>query len=396
MTKRIVFCADGTWNGPEEKTRVDAIEDNDEHGEPDAQITNVVKLYANLAGAPTPETLTLHQEQERVLIDRNGKTAQVAKYIHGVGDSSNVLKKVLGGVLGMGVIARVVRGYTFVSRYYDPGDEICITGFSRGAYTARALGGMISSVGLLNRAEYDATDKKEAYRLGLAAWCKHKGVTLGDAGRLTDIANRLLSFVAGFYARQLPKNGLIENVPIKCVAVWDTVGSLGIPIYAADGRYDVFRFSDAALSPKVERGFHAMAIDELRADFPVTRWVDRIGVKQVWFAGAHSDVGGGYAPDECGLSDVALDWLMRQLHEVGVLFTTPLPHAPNTGSANQAIHQPWAKFPFNTLLQDPRQVLATDIIHDSVLTRWQSGNSYRPAALGAFAQAGLGALRHEP
>jgi uncharacterized protein (DUF2235 family) len=395
MAKRIVFCADGTWNGPEEQTRVNAIDDNDEHGEPDAQITNVVKLFANLAGAATPETLSLHNEQERVLVDRGGTTVQVVKYMHGVGDSSNVIKKVLGGVFGMGVVARVVRGYTFVSRFYEPGDEIYITGFSRGAYTARALGGMIAGVGLLNRATYDPTDKKEAYRLGLAAWCKHKGVSLGNAGKLTDIADRLLNFVAGFFARELPKDGLIANVQIKCVGVWDTVGSLGIPVYAADGRYDVFRFTDTALSPKVERGFHAMAIDELRADFPVTRWDERVGVRQVWFAGAHSDVGGGYAPDECGLSDVALDWMMRQLHEVGVLLTTPLTHVPDIAHASQSVHEPWAKFPFSTLLHDPRQVRASDIIHDTVVSRWQAGASYRPAALRAFAQTGLGALLHE-
>jgi uncharacterized protein (DUF2235 family) len=395
MAKRIIFCADGTWNGPEEETNVNAIDDDDAHGEPDAQITNVVKLFANLAGSPTSETLALHEEQERVLFAPAGKTVQVAKYMHGVGDSSNAIKKVLGGVFGLGVIARIVRGYTFISRHYEPGDEIHITGFSRGAYTARALGGLISGVGLLNRATYDANDKKEAYRLGLAAWCRNKSVALNGAGKLTDLANNVIGFVAGMFARQLPKDGLIENVPIKSIAVWDTVGSLGIPVYAADGRFDVFRFTDTALSPKVQRGFHAMAIDELRADFPVTRWDDRIGIRQVWFAGAHSDVGGGYAANECGLSDLALDWVMRQLHEVGVLFSTPLTHVPNTQQGDAQLHEPWAKFPFSKLLRDAREVRPTDFIHESVLNRWTGDARYRPAALKAFAMSGLTGLRRE-
>jgi uncharacterized protein (DUF2235 family) len=138
------------------------------------------------------------------------------------------------------------------------------------------------------------------------------------------------------------------------VAVWDTVGSLGIPAYAADKRFDVFRFVDAKLSTKVQHGFHAMAIDELRADFPVTAWDSRAGVKQVWFVGAHADVGGGYTPQESRLSDIALEWTMKQLAEVGV------PRAP-------------------------RQVTSTDTIHDSVLRRWQADASYRPQALAAVA-----------
>src|SRR6185369_297540 len=176
MPKRIVFCADGTWNGPEQQTGVTPIDSADDHGELNgAKVTNVVKLFANLAG----------------------RVVQIAKYIHGVGDSNSFLKKAMGGMFGMGVIARIVRGYTFISRNYEPGDEIHIAGFSRGAYTARALAGLIASVGLLNRAHYDPTDKNEAYRLGIAAWCKSKNATLSGAGKLTDLANHLLNFVGG-------------------------------------------------------------------------------------------------------------------------------------------------------------------------------------------------------
>jgi hypothetical protein len=299
---------------------------------------------------------------------------------------------VLGGVFGMGVIARVVRGFTFISRHYDPGDEIHITGFSRGAYTARALAGMISSVGLLNRATYDPNNKEDAYRLGIEAWCKSKGVTLSGAGKLTEVANHLLNFVAGFVAQRLPSNALIPDVPIKAVAVWDTVGSMGIPVYAAAKRFDVFRFADTKLSIRAEHGIHAMAIDELRADFPVTRWDDRPGVKQVWFLGAHADVGGGYPSNEAGLSDIALDWMMRQLSGLGVRLATPLTHTPDTKHVDQAVHKPWAKLPFSKLVHTPRTVLATDIIHDSVLRRWEADAGYPAGSAPRVQTAGSGGL----
>ena len=384
MPKRIVFCADGTWNGPEQQTGVSAIDGDDEHGElPKSSVTNVVKLFANLAGRVTPETLALQNEQEKVLLNSDGSMAQVAKYLHGVGNSSNLLIKLLGGTLGVGVICRIVRGYTFISRHYTPGDEIHIVGFSRGAYTARALAGMIARVGLLNPKSYDPQNKEQAYRLGVAAWCKSKGVTL-QGGKLTDLATHFLNFVQSFFASQLRADALIPDIKIKSVAVWDTVGSMGIPLYAGDARYDLFRFTDTKLSSQIHNGFHAMAIDELRIDFPVTRWDDRQGIRQVWFAGAHSDVGGGYAPAESGLSDIGLDWMMKQLTEAGVSFATPLTYNP-TGKFDQAIHAPWKQPPFDLLKTSPRQVQPGDSIHDSALERWRKLAAYRPVAMAAWA-----------
>ena len=123
MPKRIVFCADGTWNGPESQTGVAPMDAGDENGElQGAKVTNVVKLFANLAGRVTPQTMTMRDEQEKLLPDAAGATVQVAKYIHGVGDSDSFLKKAMGGMFGMGVIARIVRGYTFISRHYDAGE----------------------------------------------------------------------------------------------------------------------------------------------------------------------------------------------------------------------------------------------------------------------------------
>ena len=393
--KNIIFCADGTWNGPQDKTNASVFDDIDNNGElAENKITNVVKLFSNLEGGVTTETRMLHNEQEKVFYDKNGKLLQVSKYIHGVGDSTNPLIKYLGGGLGMGIIKRIIRGYTFISRYYEPGDQIYIIGFSRGAYTARALAAMIAKVGLLNRKTYNPNNKLDAYRLGLAAWSKSKSVALHDVGLLSDIASGVINFVQGFFAKTLPDNGLIPDVPIKGVAVWDTVGALGIPQYAGDSRYDLFKFVDTKLSDKIEFGFHGMAIDEFRGDFAVTRWDTRHNIDQVWFVGAHSDVGGGYSNDECHLSDQALGWMMKKLSNIGVTFIAPLIHQfscqPNL---SQPIHRPWEKFPFSSLPSAARLVEANDVLHSSVLWRWGNDLAYRPEAMKGFASIGLGQFK---
>jgi uncharacterized protein (DUF2235 family) len=396
MAKRIIFCADGTWNGPPAQTGVSALDDSDTHGEVKGDAcTNVFKLFANLAGQDTLDTIRLSHEQERVLRDAAGNTVQVAKYIHGVGDSRNPLLRMLGGVFGMGVISRVVRGYTFISRSYEPGDEIHIIGFSRGAYTARALAGMIANVGLLDPSAYDPADKDEAYRLGIAAFARSKNTSLGGTKRWTSLANTFIGFVQNIIASRLPDNALRPNVPIKSVAVWDTVGSMGIPKYAGDERVDILRFTDNKLSAKVERGFHAMAIDELRRDFPVLPWEPRGGVEQVWFVGAHSDVGGGYDTAGSYLSDVALAWMMSKLAKLGVVFSAPLMHEPDPQPLGGPWHTPWLDPPFEHFPEVARRVDATDTLHASVLQRWNAAGAdpYRPLAMRAFAQHGLNAFR---
>jgi uncharacterized protein (DUF2235 family) len=383
MAKQIIFCADGTWNGPENETGKSVADGDDKAGELSGDtVTNVVKFFSNLAGRPTPETAMLHDEQEKVLLDASGTVVQIAKYLHGVGDSRNAAMKVLGGVFGVGVIARIVRGYTFISRHYQPGDSIHILGFSRGAYTARALAGMIGRVGLLNPARYDVNDKDEAYRRGVAAWRRSKGITLSGKTKITALANRFLDFIESFIARgDLTDADLIVNVPVKSVAVWDTVGSMGVPLYLSDKRYDVFQFTDTKLSDKVENGFHAMAIDEQRLDFPVTQWERRAGVEQVWFVGAHADVGGGYAEQESRLSDVALEWLMQKVGGVGVRLATPLTRIPNCQCGAQQIHMPWEKSPFKLLPKSHRKPTTEDTFHASVVQRWKLDASYRPKAL---------------
>ncbi len=337
MPKTIIFCADGTWNNPTQD------EDDDHSVDP----TNVYKLFVCLDGEPTADSMCAADEQEKFLV-KDGVTLQAAKYIHGVGDSRNAIVKLLGGAFGAGVIKRVVRGYTFISRNYDPGDEIHIVGFSRGAYTARALAGLIASQGLL--AKPLTADQEKAYRKGAEAWYRYRNSSLAhkpDAlAHLAEIVSNLPAFLS---SDALTGADLVAVNRMATVAVWDTVGAMGFPKFSGDNtRVDAFKFADTNLSAKVRRGLHAVAVDEKRVDFMPTLWDAAENVTQVLFPGAHSDVGGGYPTKngESGLSNGALMWMIALMRENGVLFSDKPSISIAPDPAGTA-HKPWKKPPFN-------------------------------------------------
>ena len=393
MGKTIVFCADDAWNGPGEATDVEFHADAESRPVTGA-VTNVVKLYANLAGTPTADSVGHRKEQEKVATDAVERVTAIAKYVHGVGDARDPALDVFAGVFGGAVLARIVRGYTFVSRNHEPGDAIHLVGFSRGAYTARALAGVIAAVGLLNPAAYDPDDKREAYRRGIAAWARAQSARRADTHRLGDVANRVFAALRERTGTALRDDALVRDVPIASVAVWDTVGALGIPEYVGRDRVDVLRFADKALAPAVAHGFHAMAIDERRRDFPVTRWLPRDGVEEVWFVGAHGDVGGGYEPEESVLANVALGWMMQKLAGLGVRFAVPLLYGMNARNARGVPHRPWQELPFALAPTNPRTVAPGDVLHESVADYWESAEpEWRPDALRAFTDTGLIGLR---
>lgn len=335
MPRNIVLCLDGTWNGP------DAKEDGPGGG---STPTNVQKLFESLKGsAPLAAT---QDECEIRWPDGEADGAQAAKYIHGVGDCRNALAKACEGATGLGLVARIVRGYTYLSREYRPGDRLHLVGFSRGAYTARALAGLVTGQGLL---DWDAmklvAGSDESYSAGLAAWRRHKAASHpGDTGLLGQLAGVVSDlhdrFDMGLHPA--PELQFVDDVPVQSVGVWDTVGALGIPdIEDSDGtcvRRDVFQFCNTALGPRVAHGFHAVAVDEQRVDFTPTLWDDRDGVVQVLFPGAHADVGGGYPAAQSGLSNGALAWMARQLASVGVLFTGMPAGLPDPLGMQ---HEPW-------------------------------------------------------
>jgi len=329
MAKHIISLSDGTWNHPDQ--------DEDKDGTPD--VTNVYKLYLALAGSTPGGTPPNAKEQEKELHE-GGSVVQIAKYLHGVGDSKNAIHKFIGGVFGGGLIARVVRGYTFISRNYEPGAEIHVLGFSRGAYTARALAGLIASQGLLGT--HITQDKEKAYKSGLEAWDRyHAASKAGWWKRLVAGASHLWTYIT---PDDLEKKDLVPIDRIATVAVWDTVGALGIPSYENDERADEFQFASRKLSDKVEAGFHAVSLDERRVDFTPTLWNARKNVTQMLFAGAHADVGGGYPTrdKQSGLSNIALRWMVEQLQGRGLRFDEAAVKAHDPDPSGCA-HKPWAE-----------------------------------------------------
>src|SRR6266536_3627254 len=387
MAKNIIFCADGTWNGPGQD------EDHDRVADP----TNVFKVFANLDGVDAPETTRLADEQERSLTTPNGTVQQVAKYLHGVGDSGNFLVKMGGGAGGAGLVTRVVRGYTFISRNYTAGDRIFVIGFSRGAYTARALAGLIAARGLLDATGIDLTEKERAYRLGSAEWFEYRRRALQGKGNLLHALQEVAFDLPGFLTRP-PSSPRVADVTIESVAVWDTVGALGIPAYNLGAqRLDAFQFADTALSSKVRHGLHAVAVDEQRADFTPTLWDADPRILQALFPGAHSDVGGGYPRRESqsGLSDGGLQWMMARLAELEVTFAAAPPYPPSP-DAGGATHQPRTQPPWRVLTRTPRTFRPDLALHRSVLdwltcasTRTESAPApYNPQNLSHYIAAG--------
>jgi uncharacterized protein (DUF2235 family) len=373
MGKNIILCLDGTWNGPDSR---------DDSG--NQTPTNVQKVFEALSGsellAPTDD------EKEFALSPADGGSGgQVGKYIHGIGDSNNVLAHAVEGAVGLGLVARVVRGYTYLSRVYQPGDDIFVLGFSRGAYTARALAGFVTHQGLLDwNAMQLVAGSEESYSAGLAAWQQYKKAIYQNKGSILQDLAQVVSdlhdrFDLGLHPA--PKLQFVNNVGIAAVGVWDTVGALGIPdIEEQDGsavRVDVFQFCDTALNASVAHGFHAVAIDEQRVDFTPTLWAARDGVVQVLFAGAHADVGGGYALAESGLSNAGLAWMARQMASVGVQFAQ-MPAGEPDAAAIQ--HQPWATGTLK-MKTGPRQFPPGLRLSQRVLQRIAAGKV--PVQLGA-------------
>jgi len=373
MPKTIVFCADGTWNGPDKD---DGAPDghaptNDSGCEP--QLTNVCKLFAWLSGNLQPEgTSWGGLEMEKSTVDpATGQTVQLAKYVHGVGDSTKLPDRIAGGAFGVGVTARIARGYTFISRHYVPGDRIVIVGFSRGAYTARALAGLIAGVGLL-KPELVADDDDTRFDTAAAAWFRWRYGHDDLFQKILDFGAELVEWRAAFAnERKLSAESFVP-VTVAAVAVWDTVGALGIPAYRGVGVADLFRFCDTKLNPNIALGVHAVALDERRQTFVPTLWDDDPRVTQALFPGGHCDVGGGYP--EHGLSDTPLNWFVNRLQQsdVGLRFDLH-PACPVQPDPSGLRHCAWVENPVWVALGLADRVFRPGLmVDDSVRQRMQA------------------------
>jgi hypothetical protein len=254
--RRLIVCCDGTWNSPEQKRETNVI-----------QLLRAIRPVGESADHPI---------------------TQISYYHLGVG-TGNLLDRVMGGGAGVGLSSSVKGCYGFLVDNYRPGDEILLIGFSRGAYVVRSVAGLIGLAGLLL--------KGEMFRFA-EIWDYY---TLPVSKRTPYNLNQIAP------AR-------ISEVQIACIGVWDTVGALGIP--GSKFCSSAYAFHDTSLGAHVRHAFQALAIDERRGNFQPAVWVKEDAgqvLKQVWFPGVHSDVGGGYLTH--GLSDTTLLWMLAQLRE---------------------------------------------------------------------------------
>lgn len=287
------------------------------------------------------------------------------KYLPGVGTQGNPLLKALGSAFGDGIAEPIVRGYTFLSRSWSPGDEIFIVGFSRGATAARALAGFVAAMGLLDPARYNPANKDDGYSRAIAAWYQYRQ----PKHNLLQRAN--LDIISGLAGQQMPTLVAADfqaPPPIQAVGVFDTVSSLGLPHVDLDGKA-LFDFSicDTDLNALVLNGFHALAADESRDLFGPTFWADRAGVVQQIFPGTHSNVGGGYP--ERGLSDGALDWMLGQLIPVGLPADPALIVPAITPRAGDIARDDGATFPFKDTPRRPRAFPPCATVNASLTAR---------------------------
>ena len=296
MGKNIVLCSDGTGN-----------KDIKDRG------TNVFKLY----------------EAVDIQGYKNGTAPkQVAFYDDGVG-TSGFVKKILGEAFGRGFSGNVKKLYRELVNVYEPGDSIYLFGFSRGAYTVRALAGFIQYWGVLDVQHYQHLPRRALTKKINACWKefrtiafrrtrpKHRGMML-SSDEVESIRETTKERRRNNHAVR-PE----ETVHIAFIGVWDTVGAIGSPFGWARKLISLIHpiwFADNILGPEVGRACQALSIDDERLTFHPELWNEQNGrdtrLLQVWFSGVHSNVGGGYPKQ--GMSLVALDWMMTHAHNEGL------------------------------------------------------------------------------
>lgn len=278
MNKNIIICSDGTGNTAYKNRG-----------------TNVFKVFEAV-------DVNGHKWQKEL-------KPQVAIYDDGVGAQSFKLFRILGGAFGWGLSRNVKQLYRELSRVYEPGDDIYVFGFSRGAFTVRTLVGLIAECGLPRPKAHN--NEKELAKLVKNAYSKYR--------------QRHKALLSHLFLKPKPwiENNFYTEIPIKFVGVWDTVDAVGLPFDEATWLWNKliyrFTFDDKRLYKKVAKACHAISLDDERKTFHPQLWdekeeeTDRI--EQVWFSGVHSNVGGGYPKQ--GMSLVPLHWMMSKAHKEG-------------------------------------------------------------------------------
>ena len=308
VPKRIALFSDGTGNSSAK-----------------AQKTNVWRLF-------------------QALDQQNGD--QIAMYDDGVGTSSNKYLAILGGAFGWGLKRNVIDLYKYVCRNYRKGDDIYGFGFSRGAFTIRVLVGLIAREGLVPFRSEEELDHHAAaaYRSFRYKAFPSKSPIVWTFRKLRDgvlyIRNRIKGCGDNDDIRAATIDADRHQIPIRFLGLWDTVEAYGMPITQLKRGIDwviwPMLFGDMKLSPNIQRAVHALSLDDERETFHPLLW-DELWeaelaasdpafagrITQVWFAGVHSNVGGGYPEDR--LSLVPLEWIMGEAAKSGLTFVAGRP-----------------------------------------------------------------------
>ena len=331
--KRIVVCFDGTWNKPADENLPTARQTE----------TNVSRFFKSVSDQGTDGI------------------KQVKWYDEGVG--TQWYDQYIGGAIGTGLERNIVQGYEFLAKTYEDGDEVYVLGFSRGAYTARSLVGMVRNCGLVE-------PQHLAFRAGIA---------YGIYRTREDSQDSMTA--------KLFRSSFCREIQVKFVGVWDTVGALGIPLDIVKNLNTKFyEFHDTELSGIVKNAYHAVAVDEHRQDYDVCLWNPKSTkpgqtVEQRWFMGAHCDVGGGYADRR--LSDLPLRWMQDKANALGLGLTPVAVSAENyrgpcTDSYMEFLKGLYAK-------KNPRHYRSIgmtqfghEVMDDSVQQRRKVDRSYEP------------------
>jgi uncharacterized protein (DUF2235 family) len=310
----------------------------------------------------------------------------------------------VGGVFGQGVDENIRLAYEWLIENYTDGDEIFIFGFSRGAFTARALAGLIAIDGILNAGSpIGVTELFDRYRKGNeeSIWTLKENEAAGDTSKLTEQEKWLLKYS--------------QPAKVKVVGVWDTVGSVGLAAGNVPGiSRPTFDYLQTGLRIHILNGYHALAIDEHRNDFAPTIWDVRrpknqnaviaqprqlSSVEQRWFVGAHANVGGGYQTDL--LAQSPLRWMMKKAESQGLSFRSDVdldgeavtaPIADSYKSFGSGLYS-WISSPlYRTVGREPdvredgSHVNVNETIDANVFKRWRADPAYRPANLVEWAQ----------
>jgi uncharacterized protein (DUF2235 family) len=322
---------------------------------------------------------------------------QLVYYSPGVGTQSG--EHITGGMFGIGIDEEVIDAYEWLIENYEPGAQLFIFGFSRGAFTARSLAGFISKCGLLQPGSpVSIRQMFQRYRKGVAI-------------SILELA-------------KAPENGLTQedklikvysqSIPIWFQGVWDTVGSLGVPVpFIPKVNRKDFAFLETDLRINDTHAFHALAIDEHRGAFAPTLWVKSTpkqgdtypprkldAVEQRWFVGAHANVGGGYEDDL--LAEVPPSWLMSKAMEHGLELKHSVvidgnvnaceirdSYAEMEHGAYKALtfgkryYRPIGAQPVDT--GDAVRSTINETIDASVFDRWRNNQAYRPKNLSEWA-----------